>query len=95
MLLGPGGAEEAMGGTVGVVVRCETCGPVQVDPVLVELHRDRANRFTLATFLCLGCGQLGASRCPDRVVEYLAAGVAERQLRCTSAPSVPDAPGAA
>jgi hypothetical protein len=81
-----------MGGSVGVVVRCDACGPVQVDPALVELHRDREHGFTLATFLCLGCGQLGASRCPDQVSSYLAAGVAERQLRCTGPPSVPDAP---
>lgn len=82
-----------MGGTVGVVVRCDACGPVQVDPALVELHRDRLHRFTLATFLCLHCGQLGATRCPDRVSAYLAAGVSERQLRCTATVSVPDPPG--
>jgi hypothetical protein len=78
--------------TVPVVVRCPGCGPVQVDPALVELHRDREHRFTVATFLCLGCGQLGASRCPDAVGSAREAGTPERQLRCTSAPAVPDAP---
>jgi hypothetical protein len=71
-------------------VRCRTCGQVAVDGALVELHRDRRRGFTLATYLCCGCGEVGASRCPDLIAALQRAQVPERELRCTSAPAVPD-----
>jgi hypothetical protein len=73
-----------------IVVRCSTCGPVAVDGALVELHRDRRWGFTLATFLCCGCGEVGASRCPTAIADLERAAAPERPLTCTSPPSVPD-----
>ncbi|WP_052665165.1 hypothetical protein [Nitriliruptor alkaliphilus] len=75
----------------GVTVVCASCGPTVVDPALVELHRDRVRGFTLVTYLCLGCGELGASRCPEVVAGSERAAVPERTLTCTSPPQVPGA----
>lgn len=73
-----------MGSTV--VAWCGTCGPVEVSPALSELHRDPATGFALYAFVCTGCGELIAGRCPTVEAELIACGVAERRLSCSSPP---------
>jgi hypothetical protein len=75
-------------GAHGIGVSCGTCGPIVLDPTLVEVHRDRDHGFALVTFLCVRCGELGATRCPDVLARSRSAAVAEHRLTCTSPPSV-------
>jgi hypothetical protein len=90
-MLTSGVEEDVVGTGDGVAVVCASCGPVVLDPAVLELHRDRRRGFTLVTFLCLGCGELGATRCPAVVAGSERAAVPEQTLTCTSHPGVPDA----
>ena len=47
-----------------IEVPCSACGPVPLDPALVELHLDPRHSFAFAVFLCVRCGRLGTSGQP-------------------------------
>ena len=69
-----------------VPLLCSTCGPVHVDPSVVEVHINRRDDFVLYAFTCPTCLDLVVGGSRDRIRELLDAGARRRDLRSAADP---------
>lgn len=68
------------------MVGCSRCGPVVVDPAMVEVHANPGIDLVLHAFLCPRCGSYEVGGCRETGAELVARGAVRYELRSTDDP---------